>query len=131
MANEPPHIPQVGPVRFNDSEDDFFQSQNQYPNAPLQSPPPVPDDGRKTYNDKSSIMTGWTSGITVPLHEPVDEKGQTHAQAIVNEYSARGSRIEGSGSPSNSMPRPYPNERRPQSTHLSVADAKSLGPVSE
>lgn len=128
MANEQNHLPpaqyEVRPVRFNDSEDDFFQSQNQNPSLP-----PLQDDGRKTNNDKSSIMTGWTSGITVPLHEPLDERGQTNAQAIINEYSARGSRIEGSGSTSAAMPRPYTAERRPQSAHMSVGDRKSIGPV--
>jgi len=132
MANEQHHFPPVAshqyetrPVKFNDSEDDFFQAQQTHPDAP----PPAHDDGRKTYNDKSSIMTGWTSGITVPLHEPLDERGQTHAQAIISEYSTRGSRAEGSAAGSNSVPGPNITERRPPSGHLSAADRKSIGPV--
>lgn len=135
MANHeqrplPPAQYEVGPVRFNDSEDDFFQHPNmqQYP-----SPPPIPpDDGRKTNNDKSSILTGWTSGITVPLHEPLDDAGQTHAQAIINEYSTRGSRIEGSGSTSNNTPRPHTADKRPQSTHMSIGpDSAGISYIDE
>ena len=135
MANEQHTLPPVTaqyetrPVRFNDSEDDFFQSQQNHPTSAPHQSPPAHDDGRKTYNDKSSIMTGWTSGITVPLHEPLDEQGQTHAQAIISEYSTRGSRVESSPSGSNSNPRPYNGERRPASSHMSAADRKSIGPV--
>jgi hypothetical protein len=135
MANEQQSFPPVvaqyetGPVRFNDSEDDFFQSQRNHPNSlPYQSPPPQ-DDGKRTYNDKSSIMTGWTSGITMPLDEPLDEQGQTHAQAIVSEYSTRGSRVEASPSGSNFIPQAYNGDRRPGSSHLSAGDRKSVGPV--
>jgi hypothetical protein len=81
IQQTPPSGFETKPVNFNDSHDDFFQAG---------------DDGRpkaQTQNDRSSVLTGWTSGITVPYSEHVDEKGQTQAQAIASEYSAQGSRL--------------------------------------
>jgi hypothetical protein len=112
------------PVNFNDSsEDDFFN-----PN-PASAGPTTHlgvannnEDGRKTYNDHSSVLTGWTSGITVPYSVPLNEEGQTHAQAIVHEYSARGSRV----GPSPDMDLATPTS----AAHYLDGDRKSVGPVS-
>jgi hypothetical protein len=120
MAHEQQHAHYATqPVKFGDSQDDFFQKDN----TNVMSN----DDGRKTYNDKSSIMTGWTSGITVPYQEPRDENGQSYAQAIASEYSARGSRME----PPPPMPEPYDSRRRPPSDNmdLKAENRKSAGPV--
>ncbi|CAG8758272.1 12113_t:CDS:2, partial [Acaulospora colombiana] len=117
MAHEQQHAHYATqPVNFGDSQDDFFQkgSANVMSN----------DDGRKTYNDKSSIMTGWTSGITVPYQEPRDENGQSYAQAIASEYSARGSQIDPPP-----MPEPYDAQRRPPSDNMGTKaeNRKSAG----
>lgn len=111
------------PVNFNDSQDDFFRPTSQ-------SPPHTTgaftanDEGRKTYNDRSSVLTGWTSGITVPYSVPLNEEGQTHAQAVINEYnSSRGSRVEPP------LP-PVPSHLRARSADKEGGDRKSVGPVS-
>jgi hypothetical protein len=115
------------PVNFGDSsEDDFFNpnSASAATNTHLGVVNNNNEDGRKTYNDHSSVLTGWTSGITVPYSVPLNEEGQTHAQAIVHEYSARGS---GSGA----GPSPDMSQGTP-AAHFDEggADRKSVGPVS-
>jgi hypothetical protein len=113
------------PVNFGDSsEDDFFNpnSASAAATTPLGVANNNNEDGRKTYNDRSSVLTGWTSGITVPYSVPLNEEGQTHAEAIVREYSARGSRVGPSPDMSQGTPAAHFDE--------GGADRKSVGPVS-
>jgi hypothetical protein len=110
------------PVNFNDSsEDDFFNpnSASAAATTHLGAANNNNEDGRKTYNDRSSVLTGWTSGITVPYSVPLNEEGQTHAEAIVHEYSARGSRVGPSPDMDLGTPGGYLD-----------GDRKSVGPVS-
>ncbi|KAG8813008.1 hypothetical protein FRC17_001708, partial [Serendipita sp. 399] len=131
QQHQQPHFPQpyaTQPVNFNDTNDDFFQGQ---PGATAANPNNLQDDGRKTYNDRSSVMTGWTSGVTVPYTVPLLESGQTHAQAIASEYSARDS-LKGQSSPTTSNNANITNNNayaRPPSAVLSGGgDRKSFGP---
>ena len=130
MASEPPPPPfhqqhyqpqaiATQPVNFNDSQSEFFQR------VPTDGRPTgVHQDERRTYNDKSSVLTGWTSGITVPYHSEQRDDGQTHAQAIVSEYSNRASRLE----PSTTSTNINPNRRHSQALS-GGGDRKSVGPV--
>ncbi|CAG7846096.1 Uncharacterized rhomboid protein AN10929 [Serendipita indica DSM 11827] len=131
MASEPPppfhqqqqyHQPPAfatQPVNFNDSHSDFFQR------APTDgNPTGIQHEERRTYNDRSSVLTGWTSGITVPYHSEKRDDGQTHAQAIANEYSNRASRMEPSATYNAS-----PNARHSQALS-GGGDRKSVGPDS-
>lgn len=67
MAYEPPRY-QTQPVNFGDTNDDF---------------------GRRTQTDGDNLthLSGYTSGITVPYSEPLNERGETQAQALASEYS--------------------------------------------
>lgn len=73
MAYPPPNY-ETRPVKFNDSQDEFFRDDV--------------NDARHN-NDRASVLTGWTSGITVPYSEPRAANGLTHSQIIASEYSSR------------------------------------------